>query len=303
MITPSRSAVLVVLAVALLSLWPRPVEARPSRRSTRRPPARAVETPPADCAWQVLDRREPREHEDPWETRHPLLREPLDPNRVPGLPPLTAVVRTDARHRPRLELHNSARGTARELGGGRPLSQPRFSPDGRTLACTVWKSREEPWRLCFVDVESGRVREPALDLQVASMRWSPDSRRLAVAGSRTGRSVALLVVVDAESGASSVVDSLGVFADHEFSWSPDARTLAVARPTSLAVGQEVAESQLWLVDIRGQRCPIVRAAGLVVREPRWVDARRLRWVQYSSRERSETVQSRLAVVARRDEQP
>lgn len=305
MISPSRRWWWTLVAMLLASAQAADSgEARSARRLARRPAARsAVVTPPADCAWRVLDLREPRDHEDPWEARHPLLREPLDPNHVPGLPPLAAVVRTDGQRRPRLLLLNRALGSSRALGGGRALSQPRWSPDGRTLACTVWKSRERPWSLCLVDVESGRVREPDLDVQVASMRWSPDSRHLAVSGARAGRAVTLLAIVNTEHGRWRILDSLGVFADHEFSWSPDARTLAVVRPTSLAVGQEILESQLWLMDLDGARCPVVRGPGLVAREPGWVDARRLRFVQYGARERPEAARARLVAVARRDSTP
>lgn len=277
-------------------------EARPARQppSRRTPPRSSAIAPPADCAWRIVDSREPREHEDAWEPRHPLLRDPIDANRVPGLPPMVAVVRTDAQRRPQLFLENLVRGPARRLGGNRWLSQPRWSPDGRTLACTVWKSRERPWSLCLVDAETGRVTEPVLDVQVSSMRWSPDSRHIAVAGARADRAVSVLALVNVTGGSPRVLDTLGVFADHEFSWSPDGRTLAVARPTSLAVGQEIVESQLWLVSLAGRRCPIVRTPGLVVREPRWVDARRLRYVQYPGRGRPDAAVARLVSIAARD---
>lgn len=292
------------LAIGLL-LLASALQARPVRRSrpASRPSRPTAIAPPADCAWRVIDVRDPREHEDAWEPRHPLLRDPLDANRVPGLPPLVAVVRTDAQRHPHLVVENTARRTSHAVGGDRWLSQPRWSPDGRLLACTVWKSRQRPWNLCLVDVASGRVTEPALDLQVSSMRWSPDSRHIAVSGARSARDVVVLAVVAADDGEARIVDSLGVYADHEFSWSPDGATLAVARPTGLVVGQEIVESQLWLVALDGRRCPIVRAPGQVVREPRWVDARRVRFVQHSGRVRPEAAVARLAVVEPRGATP
>ncbi len=306
MVALPRSSRVALAALALgLLLFASFGWARPARRARRPAPTARPATlaPPADCAWRVLDVRDPREHEDAWEPRHPLLREPLDPNRVPGLPPLVAVVGTDAQRHPHLSILNEARGTSHRVGGDRWLSQPRWSPDGRTLACTVWKSRQRPWSLCLVDVASGRVTEPDLDLQVASMRWSPDSRHLAVSGARSSRDAVVLAVVDVDGDAPRIMDSLGVVADHEASWSPDGSTLAVVRPTALAVGQEIVESQLWLIALDGRRCPIVRAPGRVVREPGWVDARRVRFVQHAGHERPEAAVARLAVVEPRPATP
>lgn len=285
------------LALAVLAglLFLPDSDAHAARRSA--PSRRAASHSPGP--WIAEGERGMRAEEESYEQRHPLLRDPLDANRVPGPRGLVARIRTDATRRPRLELLDERHHEVRRLGGDRRLSQPRWSPDGRRLAATQWRSADQPWQLCVLDAASGAVLEPPLPARVSSYRWSPNGEWIAAAGVMAGRPLCVLALVSAVDGSVRMLDTLAVFADHEFSWSADSRALAVVRPAAIGTGQETLRSELWIIGMDGAKGAIVQGEGIVLREPRWIDHERLSFVRTRARGTEQDADTRVVRVRRR----
>lgn len=235
--------------------------------------AGGIATPPEPCRWHVRATRPALPSERPHEQQHALLRD-LENGRVaPGPQPLRAVVKSDKQHHPHVYLENTSTKTSRLLLP-RSLSQPRWSPDGKKIACTTWKSSRQPWMLCIVDVASGRTVEPEFGAVVSKLRWAPDGRSIAVSGQLYGTPTSVLAWVDVPSGRARILDTLKVHADYDLSWSPDSRFLAVSRPTELTSEEEVVRADLWVFERNGTRCRLTNSPEPEV-EPGWVDTRRL----------------------------
>lgn len=230
-------------------------------------------SPLGACDWRVQTRRPATSADRPFVSTHRLLRELDDARVAPGPGSLQAVVKSDAQHHPHIFLEDSATGSSRPLLE-RSLSQPRWSPDGKWIACTTWESRQRPWLLCVVDVASRRTLRPEFGALVSRFRWAPDSRTLAVAGVLYGRPTCVLVLVSIPSGQVRVVDTLSIHADYDFSWSPDSRLLVVSKPTSVNQYEEVAAADLWLFDRRGGKCRLTDTPE-AEREPHWIAPTRL----------------------------
>jgi dipeptidyl aminopeptidase/acylaminoacyl peptidase len=125
-------------------------------------------------------------------------------------------------------------GTIVEVDGAHDVSvsQPRFSPDGRTLAYAC--DRSGWWNVWLHDLASGSRRQ-LIDDQAehagpiwgpGSMRftWSPDSRRLAIIRASAGSTT--LVFVDVATGETRQIGPAGgVFGG--VSWSPSGDRVAV----------------------------------------------------------------------------
>lgn len=150
---------------------------------------------------------------------------------------------------------------------------PRFSPDGRYVAFSLWRSRERPWNLVIFDRKRGRRIEPALGGCVTfDWRWSPDGRWLAVQDNPCKRGRCRLCLVSVPSGAVHCIDSLDVFADYEFGWSPNSTNLAVVRPEQVdRHSEEPSVADLWIFSVVGhRRCVLAVTPEYVEREPMWV---------------------------------
>jgi hypothetical protein len=216
--------------------------------------------------------RPARPDEVPFEEAMPLLRDPEDGNVVPGPGTLRAVVRSDKDHHPFVYIEDTAVGTSRRLLD-RPLSMPRWSPDGRMIACVAWESRRRPNVLTVVDMATGEATQPEFPGSVAATyTLSPDSRWIALAGHLETSLV--LALVSLPSGSTRVLDSLDVLADYDFGWSPDSRWLAVLRPTRVDHYGETLSAELLVFDLLGSRCLLSRASDLY-EAPRWLDPSRL----------------------------
>lgn len=108
------------------------------------------------CDWRVKSKRPATAADRPYASRHRLLRDLHDARVAPGPGKLRAVVRSDAQHHPHVFIEDSTTGSAQRLLE-RSLSQPRWSPDGKWIACTTWESRQRPWLLRVVNFASRRI--------------------------------------------------------------------------------------------------------------------------------------------------
>jgi Tol biopolymer transport system component len=211
-----------------------------------------------------------------YEERHALLREPADPNRVPGLGSFVAVVRTDSLHHPHIYIEDAVRKSSRILLR-KGASEPRWSPDGKRVACIAWESPVEPWVLTIVDRDGRRLSQPLRKFNVMGFKWAPDGRWIAVTATAGSSGRTYLALVSAVDGRVHLADTVRVVTDYEFSWSPDSRVLAFSRVTALNAYEEPKAADIWLV-VPGRRpCPLVVSSDYVETQPRWVASNRLRF--------------------------
>jgi len=152
-------------------------------------------------------------------------------------------------------------------------STPRFSPNGRYVAYSLWKSVDRPWNLVILDRKTGRRIEPALrGCVTAYWRWSPDEKWLALQDNPCKRGWCRLCLVSVPSGTVRCIDSLDVFADYEFGWSPNSKDLAVVRPEKVDPHTEdPTVADLWILsDLGRKRCALGATPEYAEREPKWV---------------------------------
>lgn len=222
------------------------------------------------CWWRITDTRLPAAGEVPFTERDPLLREPQSANDVPGPGSVHFVVRKTADHKPAIYLEDRRSGRSQLLLAR--ASGPRVSPDGRYLACIVWRSPQRPWTLVILDLQSRRQTQPALDGCASPYVWSPDAKWIAVMVTPCQTPQSRLALVAMPSGRVRWIDSLGVFSDYEFGWSPDSRHLAVVRPTAVdASTEDPTATELWIFSDGGRhRCPVTTPFGYVHHDPRWI---------------------------------
>src|SRR6266540_524019 len=90
--------------------------------------------------------------ETTFEDTLPLLREPENGNAAPGPHGMLAVMRADHQHHPRVYIVRQTMPDSLQLLIDRYATKPRWAPVGERLACTVWKSRRQPWALCIVSL-------------------------------------------------------------------------------------------------------------------------------------------------------
>lgn len=220
------------------------------------------------CKWIVSASRSANSADIPLVERQPLLRDPESPNRAAGPGRLLAVVKSDSMHHPQIYIEDGDTGQRRHLIRG---SKPRWSPDGKMLACEVWKSVERPWMLCIVDVRTGATIEPDLGCLVDNFQWSPNGKSIAVGGTLPARSVNVLCWYQLAAGKSRMLDTLPVFASYEqFAWSPDSRELVVSRITAVDAEGQATAADLWIFDEQGNRCALTNSHELVEEEPSWI---------------------------------
>lgn len=228
--------------------------------------------PMGSPCWRLETIRQPAVGERAFTDHDPYLREPDDPNSVPGPAGSRLVVRKDAQRRPVLYLERSPDSAKVVL---RRATGPRMSPGGRYVACVVWRSIQRPWTLVIADLTTGRSFEPPLDGCSTPFEWSPDGKQLAVMVTPCQAPRARLAIVRIPSGRVLWVDSLDVFADYEFAWSPDSRWLAVVRPTSVdRETEEALAADVWILSATGPRCRL-STPQFVEHGPRWIDDRTL----------------------------
>jgi hypothetical protein len=123
-------------------------------------------------------------------------------------------------------------GTARRIIESPRFDQvfdPRFSPDGRTIALSRWQ-RGGYRDVVLVDVDSGRITELTHDrAQDASPIWSPDGRTIYFSSDRTG--IANLYAYRLESGLVRQITNV-IGGAYQPAISPDGRHLVYVGYTS-----------------------------------------------------------------------
>jgi len=223
------------------------------------------------CEWSVSDPRPAGSKDIGYEDLDPRLRDPEDPNYVPGPDSLLAFIQIDKNHHPHMYIQNRSTGAQREVVAG---SQPRWAPDGSRIACTVWVSSDCTSELRVIGARSNQSLVPNLPCRVENYRWSPDGRSLAVAALLPHSDMNALYWVHLPSGRASLLDTLTVFSDYEdITWSPDSRALVVARVTATEVEGEPTASDLWLFDSSGRRCELTKTKDCLESEPKWVNGK------------------------------
>jgi len=95
----------------------------------------------------------------------------------------------------------------------------------------------------------------------------------------------MLYTVAVPDGKVTILDSLEVLVDYDFSWSPDGRWLAFTRPTALdEMGEYPVAADLWIADTEtGKTWPLIEGPEWVESNPLWITARSIQ-VNRSARE-------------------
>jgi dipeptidyl aminopeptidase/acylaminoacyl peptidase len=110
------------------------------------------------------------------------------------------------------------------------LSDPQFSPDGKSVAMVVstpvWKTDKHDSRIDVVDVASGAKRTLTHDREdVSSPRWSPDGTRLAFLAKDDKTKQSQIYVMPLAGGDAQRITDAKEGID-EFTWSPDGSRIA-----------------------------------------------------------------------------
>jgi Tol biopolymer transport system component/DNA-binding winged helix-turn-helix (wHTH) protein len=127
----------------------------------------------------------------------------------------------------------------RQADGGRPMqltspplvaSNPRWSPDAKSIAFSGSEADDKPMRLYIVDTDGGQIK-PAVPSALGSQgypTWSPDGKRLLYGIVTTSlREEVYIRVADLETGkVTKLPGSEGLFAPR---WSPDGHMIAALR--------------------------------------------------------------------------
>jgi dipeptidyl aminopeptidase/acylaminoacyl peptidase len=207
--------------------------------------------------------------------RNPLLGAPEHPNDPPGPGSLRAEVRSDSLHHPFIHIVDKAKGTSRVLCSG---SSPRFSPDGRWIACIRW-TRTTPWVLAIVGLGNGAVHTIEDVGQIEDFAWSPDSKRLAFTSMPPSGGRWKIGWIDvARKSVQVLATDDYIYAEFEdCEWAPDSRRFVVDRRCEYEHDDSVNSDDLWLFDIDGKPCRLTHTPRREKNLAGWVDNRRVRF--------------------------
>jgi hypothetical protein len=222
--------------------------------------------------WTVVSVRERHPGEVPFEESSRYMWPSPDKSNVPGPDSLIARVRTDEQLHAHLEIENLRTGETYPLLDASAFL-PRWSPNGKYISCAVWKSPGQTGELTVVGVATRiAIIDPELRASGRTSKWSPDSRMLAAAGVMYGCPRTLLYTVTVPDGKTTVIDTLDVLSDYEFSWSPNARWIAFSRPSVLdPVGGDPIAADLWIAEAEtGRKWPLVVSSDWVEANPLWI---------------------------------
>lgn len=205
--------------------------------------------------------------------RNPLLGAPEHPNDAPGPGSLRAEVRTDSHHLPFIHIVDTAKGTSRVLCSG---YMPRFSPDGRWIACGTSTT---PHVLAIVGVRDGAFHMFERVGNIEDFAWSPDSKRLAFTSMATSSGRWSIGWIDfARDSVQVLATDDYIYAEfYDCEWAPDGRRFVVDRRCEYEHDDSVNADDLWLFDIDGKPCRLTRTPRREKDLAGWVDNRRIRF--------------------------
>jgi serine/threonine-protein kinase len=144
-------------------------------------------------------------------------------------------------------------------------SYPRFSPDGKRLAATIWDERAHIW---IYDLERDALTQLS-DPDGLMPIWTPDGKRVTY----RSNTPALEVVWQAAdgSGAVEVLTTLKDQNSYPSSWSPDGKWLAFSDSTPKT------DWDIWLLPLEGERkarpflqTPAGEQGGVFSPDGRWI---------------------------------
>jgi hypothetical protein len=230
----------------------------------------------------MVTTRAPAVSERSLEERFVGLGDPENPRESKGPNGVRAVMKPDARLHPHIFLIDST-GASHPLLAEKLATNPRFSPDGKKIACSAFESSSRPWILTIVDVSTGKAISPMVGSLASKFKWSPDSRWVAVEGTVLDTSLRAFSIVNAATGQLALQDTTGVVANYEFAWSPDSRMLAVTRPTETDDHEELVRSELWVFGLTKTKCRFPVDSNGVVSAPAWIDNHLIRIEQGGSK--------------------
>jgi Tol biopolymer transport system component len=179
---------------------------------------------------------------------------------------------------------------------------PRFSPDGRWIACTQWLSRTRPYNLALVDVRTGATRIIGRVGQIEDYAWSPDSKRLAFTSISDSSWRWVVGWVDVSRGAAHVLatDDDPNVEYSECEWAPDSRRFVVNRQREDEHDDSVRAFDLWLFDVDGRPCRLTHTPRREEDFPGWIDGRHIR---YESSDKDDDTGDRRRYVIELDRGP
>ena len=244
----------------------------------------AIQDSTADSC--VVSKREGTAEDVLVRERKPILGAPTNANDAPGPGAFRAVVRTGGH--PAILVVDKLAGTSRFLCSG---STPRFSPNGRWIACIRW-SRERPYMLAIVEVRTGKVRTIDNTRQIEDYAWSPNSQRLAFT---SGQDIGW---IDIASGKVQVLatDHAEHGADWDgLEWAPDGRRFLGRRHLEYEHDDSVYATDLWLFEVGGKPRRLTHTPKVDEDAPGWLDDRRIRY-EVSESSDDEVLQSHRYVI-------
>ncbi|HEV8128876.1 MAG TPA: hypothetical protein VGQ14_04400 [Candidatus Eisenbacteria bacterium] len=262
-----RRLLIVASALAVIGAFP------PSAEPADVDPSDIDFDTPAPCRWVALETREASVTESAWLEQNPLLRDPDNPRYVPGVNGAVALIQMDAQQLGHLVLFDTATGNSREiLPGSPPASMPRWSPDGKLLACTVWMARNRPWVLVIVDPATGALVHPEVTGYSSQYAWSPDGHSIVVAG--TDSMGVVMHRVDTASGRSRTLFRAPYRSEFDdLCWAPDSRTIATTLVSRRDADDE--HTDIWVVDMDGGACNVTFTPNIKESHPHWIDGTHL----------------------------
>jgi dipeptidyl aminopeptidase/acylaminoacyl peptidase len=168
----------------------------------------------------------------------------------------------------------------RQLTRGEGASQPRFSPDGRTLSFLAARPADSKSQIWLLDLHGGEARQLThVNGEIGSYEWSPDGKRIVLTLSEQGgektphpividtfhfkqdvdgyltvRSRKHLSLVDVDSGALTALTTAPEYNDDIPAWSPDGKLIAYVSNH----GKEPEQSgvdEIYLIEARKDAVP------------------------------------------------
>jgi len=182
--------------------------------------------------WIAFELCDARGRSQIWRMKDDGLREErLSPSRGVGAffdlsPDGTSIVflKWSRRHIPHLYTKECGRLKAvRVTRGNRYYDEPRWSPDGKSIACAAWDEETNVFQIYDVRLADKAMTQLTHDSRIHGFpRWSPNSRWIAYYAIDSNHEASLCVVSRNGETACVAEDASG---EDTFCWSPDSRSI------------------------------------------------------------------------------